>query len=58
MRTFVFWVINHWWFPVSVHIVIPVVGFFRIGIGDVFWLFPIVGLGVVGIGDFFAFIPF
>merc|ERR1711963_908908 len=42
----VVWVVNLWWFPFSVHFIIPIIGFGGISIGNVFWFVPVFWFGV------------
>jgi len=53
----VFWVVNHWWFPFAVHLIIPVIGLLGIRISNVLGLFPVLWLGVFWVVDLLTLIP-
>ena len=53
----VFWVVDHRWLPFTVHLIVPIFGFLRIWIWNVFWLLPIFGLRIFGIVDVLTVIP-
>ena len=53
----VLWVVDHGWFPFSVHLVIPVFGLGGFRVSDVFWLVPVFRLGVGRVVDHLAVVP-
>merc|ERR1719383_1264570 len=50
-------VVNHGCLPFAVHLIVPVVGFFSLWVGDMFGLVPILRLGVSRVGNGLLFIP-
>ena len=40
----VLWVVNHGRLPLSVHLIVPVLGLCGVGVGDVLGLVPVLGL--------------
>lgn len=53
----VIWVVNLWWFPLSVHLIIPVVGFLGIWVRDVLRLVPVFWFFVIRVIDLLTLIP-
>jgi len=53
----VFWVVDHWRLPLSIHFIIPVIWFLGIGIWNVLWLVPVLRFWILWIIDVLAFIP-
>ena len=41
-----FRILNHWWFPLSIHLFIPVLRLLSIRVRDVLWLVPVLGVHV------------
>lgn len=39
-------VVDHRWLPLSVHLIVPVLGLCRVGVGDVLSLVPVLQLGL------------
>ena len=54
---FVVWVINLWWFPFTVHFIIPIVRFLGIRVWDMFWLVPLFWFFVIRVINLFILIP-
>ena len=40
-------VVDHRWLPFSVHLIVPVLGLRRVGVGDVLGLVPVLGFGIL-----------
>lgn len=53
----VLWVVNLGWLPFSVHLIIPVVGFLGIWVGDVLRLVPVLWFLVIRVINLFTLIP-
>ena len=54
---FVFGVVDHGWFPLAVHLIVPIVGFGGVRVGDVLWLVPVFRLLVILVIDLLTVIP-
>lgn len=39
----VFWVVYHRWFPLSIHVIVPIFWFLGIGVGNELWFVPVLG---------------
>jgi len=58
MHTYlVFWIVDHWRLPFSIHLIIPVVWFLGVRIWNVLGLVPVFRLRVIWIINLLAFIP-
>uniref|UniRef100_A0A2M4DHF4 Putative secreted protein n=1 Tax=Anopheles darlingi TaxID=43151 RepID=A0A2M4DHF4_ANODA len=50
-------VVDHRWLPLSVHLIIPIVGLGSIRVRDVLWFVPVLRLGIVRIGNGCTVVP-
>merc|ERR1711963_814188 len=55
--TLVVWVINHRWFPFTVHLIIPVIWFLGLWVRDVFWLVPVFWFSIFWVINFLIVFP-
>lgn len=53
----VVWIVNLWWFPFAIHLIIPIVGFLGIWVGNMLRFIPILGFFVIRIINLLTFIP-
>ena len=54
---FVFGVVDHGWFPLAIHLIVPIVGLGGDRVGDVLWLVPVFWLLVILVIDLLTVIP-
>lgn len=53
----VFWVVDHWWFPFAIHLIIPVFWFLGLWVWNVLGLVPVLWLRVLWVVKLLPVVP-